>query len=615
VTNKPDHDDLDRSMQNQEIKNQKTDHGDLIRSQPAPDTTGIEDQEQQLDKARKSYDLGVAGDKKAVAEAYQLFKKLHLENPQNSDIEAYYGGVTCLLGRDEINPIERFNKVREGLKILDRVVRNFPDNIQARMLRSRVCARLPEMYFHRTATAIEDFNHLVSLYEKDNSTFPPETYRQLLYDLDEARKSLGRTPKANSAPAKLPAEVAKPKHREPIEREESKKPQAASPPPAVGYILPAPQNIPCPKDLLQEGITLHDQALNDDHGATLKAFEFFSKIYQDYTEDPLVAAYYADCLSMAGRQSADPAAVFGHPFRAIKILDNAASSDPDNLQIRLIRACNSFRLPEGFFQRGAAAIADFEYIIRRCDQDQTALPPDTCWQIRYDCGVAYKRLGLPEEAEAVWEKLLSANPDPKYQIMVSQQKGAGLIEDTETPFSPDSNQDELREGIRLHTLALAGDREAAKTAHNLLKKALESNPDSPLALAYYGSSMALLAQESGDPATMFSSIFKGLKMIKQALAREWNNPRIRLLRAQLAFSLPGYFNLNPMAVEDFNFIKESYEKDRGIIPQEEYWQVLYNLGLAHRRAGNQEEAEKVWSLLQTESADPKYQGLVNPVNL
>lgn len=101
-------------------------------------------------------------------------------------------------------------------------------------------------------------------------------------------------------------------------------------------------------------------------------------------------------------------------------------------------------------------------------------------------------------------------------------------------------------------------------------------------------------------------------MLKQAASRDWQNPTIRLLRAYLAYSLPeSFFHLTERAIKDFRFVKAAYEQDNSIIPQELYWQILYDLGLAYQRIGNKEMAKKVWSKLLKQSTDPKYQALLN----
>ena len=72
------------------------------------------------------------------------------------------------MGRDETNLTKRMKYALSGLKLILLLSSRLISSL-VRFLRGNVCYRLPEMYFHRTGTAIEDFKFLVDLYEKDHS--------------------------------------------------------------------------------------------------------------------------------------------------------------------------------------------------------------------------------------------------------------------------------------------------------------------------------------------------------------------------------------------------------------------------------------------------------------
>jgi tetratricopeptide (TPR) repeat protein len=136
------------------------------------------------------HDLGVKGDKDSVNTAYELAKRLHEENPDNALAEAYVGSTTALLGRDAVDPGERMKLAMKGVKVLNSAVNKDYQNIDIRILRGYVCYRLPEMFFHKTSTAIDDFKYLVSRYEDNNSIFTRDFYLQVLYDLGNAYKNI-----------------------------------------------------------------------------------------------------------------------------------------------------------------------------------------------------------------------------------------------------------------------------------------------------------------------------------------------------------------------------------------------------------------------------------------
>ncbi len=164
------------------------------------------DQRPQADifaEAVNLHNSGVDGDKDAVKKAHKLFKKICAENPGDCLAEAYLGSTTALLGRDEIEPNKRFKLALDGLKILDRAVAREPDNIEIRILRGFVCHRLPEMYFHRLSTAVEDFTYVISRYERNRRLLTRDFYCKLLFELGLDYKGLDRIEEAHAAWKKL----------------------------------------------------------------------------------------------------------------------------------------------------------------------------------------------------------------------------------------------------------------------------------------------------------------------------------------------------------------------------------------------------------------------------
>ncbi|MEW6181574.1 MAG: hypothetical protein AB1500_00130 [Bacillota bacterium] len=178
-----------------------------------------------LKEAADLHQRGVAGDKEAVKKAHSLLKKIRNSAPRNEVVEAYFGSATALLGRDSLDPNERFKKAKKGLKILDEAVSNVPDNTEVRTVRAYVCYRLPENFFHRTATAIEDFSYLASRYEKDPKVFSEAFYCRILYDLGASYKRLGRKQEAESTWRKLMSRTKDDKYRQLLKQEGMQAPE------------------------------------------------------------------------------------------------------------------------------------------------------------------------------------------------------------------------------------------------------------------------------------------------------------------------------------------------------------------------------------------------------
>jgi tetratricopeptide (TPR) repeat protein len=303
---------------------------------------------------------------------------------------------------------------------------------------------------------------------------------------------------------------------------------------------------------------------------------------------------------MMGRDSTDSSLMFGNVIKAMIEFDKAVNSSPDDIEIRLLRANFSYRLPEGFFRRSATAMADFEYLIQRYEQDNSIFSNETYLRIMENLAGVYERLEIDEEAQLLWNRLFSLTGDPKYQALANKSG-------EETHFDPEKArsmtwQQALQEGIRLHGLAVAGNKKAGKIAEALLEGLHKQKPRDPIAQGYYGSIMALAARDSGNPSVMFSKVIKGLNLIKEAVARDNNNPRLRILRGYVAYHLPeAFFHMGSMAADDFKFLIQAYENDKSILSRELYFKILCDLGTLYRRFGDTRKAQKVWSKLLKES--------------
>jgi len=166
----------------------------------------------EFDELVRNHNLGVDGDKEAVKRAYDLGKKMYEADSNNHLVQAYYGSATALLGRDAIEPGERMKLAMQGVKILDNAILQDSQNIDIRILRAYVCYRLPEMFFHRTSYAIDDFKYLASRYEQDNSAIKQEFYWQVLYDLGLAYKTVNKTNEYEKTWRKLSSVSTDPKY-------------------------------------------------------------------------------------------------------------------------------------------------------------------------------------------------------------------------------------------------------------------------------------------------------------------------------------------------------------------------------------------------------------------
>lgn len=602
-----------------------------------PSEEGDRRKESLLIEAIRLHEVAVAGDKAAVEKAYEILEQLRSIDPHDPLVQAFYGSIITLFARDMIDPRERVSKGLQGHRILTQAVEKDPHNLWARILRAFVSYRLPEDFFHRTHIAVEDFDYLVSRYQEDPAVFTPQFYSEILYHLGCAHRTLDEPEKANAVWSKLWRETTEPRYRDLLRRHGF---QPEDGPEAKDYPCPQPgqpttfnfganfqemfQDMMKPRSFsptkkasyeqasdeeLDEGVELHTRAREGDREATRSAYEYFSQLHRDYPEDDLVTAYYADCLSMTGRDATDSSQQFTNAISAIQMLEQTVNRCPDDVEIRMLRGYHAFRLPEAFFRRTKTAIEDFEYIIQQYEEDDSLLTPGEYWQLLYDLGQAYQRIGNEEQAQSVWEKLLADSPDEKYRSLIESQKFDE--EPVLEKLSVLNDPEELRqEGIRLFNLAVDSSPKAAKAAHQALKKAHELDPQNLETLAYYGCATALLGRDSKDAGTMFETAIHGLRTLNKAVNRDPDNPHFRVLRGFLTSSLPeSFFHMTESAIEDFEFAMAACQQDPGRLPQDLYWRMLYELASVYERINQKDKAFPLWSELSAHCDDPRYQNL------
>jgi tetratricopeptide (TPR) repeat protein len=156
-----------------------------------------------FEEAKKLHHKGVDGDKKAAKDAYEKFAKLRAAEPKNALIEAYYGSSLALLGRDAVQPLERAEKAQNGLDALDRAVSMDPNQKEIRLLRANVSVRLPELFFHSSNTAIEDFTFLLDRYNANPGYLSRKQVGEILRNLSTAYQNAGKPDHAKATLQRL----------------------------------------------------------------------------------------------------------------------------------------------------------------------------------------------------------------------------------------------------------------------------------------------------------------------------------------------------------------------------------------------------------------------------
>ncbi|HET6675502.1 MAG TPA: hypothetical protein VFG71_09195 [Nitrospiraceae bacterium] len=112
--------------------------------------------EEPVDRARRLYYEGIAGNKEALAESDRLFTALHRTTPVSSLVRAYYGSHRLLAAAKAWAPWEKYALSKEGLTELDAAVTNASHETEVRFVRAMTTYHLP-FFFGRREQSAEDF--------------------------------------------------------------------------------------------------------------------------------------------------------------------------------------------------------------------------------------------------------------------------------------------------------------------------------------------------------------------------------------------------------------------------------------------------------------------------
>lgn len=176
----------------------------------------------------------------------------------------------------------------------------------------------------------------------------------------------------------------------------------------------------------------------------------------------------------------------------------------------------------------------------------------------------------------------------------------------------DSFDERLNQIIRLHTEGVAGSAASVQEANQLLEQLRRDFPGNPLADAYHGSIMILIARDKTKSFDKLKWCKNGLRLLDSAVAAAPQDTMVRLLRGKAAFQLPEkYFKRTPTAIEDYTFLIDHELREGGILRTEEYSQLIYELGEAYYNIGRNREASMCWKQLQTREITPEMEQRVN----
>ncbi|WP_246131969.1 tetratricopeptide repeat protein [Paenibacillus hemerocallicola] len=164
-------------------------------------------------------------------------------------------------------------------------------------------------------------------------------------------------------------------------------------------------------------------------------------------------------------------------------------------------------------------------------------------------------------------------------------------------------QEKLDKAIELHKEGNGGNISAIQEAYRLLEQLRHDHPGHPLADAYHGAVMNLIARYSTKTFERLKYSNRGLKLLDEAVAADPNNPKIRLLRGKVAYAVPEkHFHRTATAIEDYKFLIDHSMRENGALTEGDS-KLVYELGEAYYRIGRNQDAANCWRKLEN---DPEY---------
>jgi len=109
----------------------------------------------------------------------------------------------------------------------------------------------------------------------------------------------------------------------------------------------------------------HHKGVKGDRKAVKTAYGLLRTLREEDPENALIEAYYGSVQALLARDAEKPLAKADLAEAGLASLNRAVGMDPENKEIRLIRANVCMRLPDSYFRCAATALEDFRYLAER----------------------------------------------------------------------------------------------------------------------------------------------------------------------------------------------------------------------------------------------------------
>lgn len=167
------------------------------------------------------------------------------------------------------------------------------------------------------------------------------------------------------------------------------------------------------KKQFKEAQKLLYKGVDGDKKAVKSANEELLKLRKTEPDNALIEAYYGISLALLARDSGKPLEKADKAQEGLDVLNRAVTLDPNQKEIRLLRANVCLRLPESFFHCSKTAIEDFTFLLDRYQKKSSYLSSKQVSEILRNLKKAYENAGKSDEGNAVMQRLTQNKSDKK----------------------------------------------------------------------------------------------------------------------------------------------------------------------------------------------------------
>ena len=161
------------------------------------------------------------------------------------------------------------------------------------------------------------------------------------------------------------------------------------------------------------GVFYHDLGVEGDKNAVEKGEQLFEKVLSLDSDNAFATGYYGSILSLKARDAKMPWSKIKYAKKGFEQLDKSIQMNPDDLDVRLIRAMNSYQVPK-IMKRLPVALEDFDFIINhKAFESWTA---DHRAFVYLHFGKALEKDDQHENAKHYFELAVTEAPDSKSAI-------------------------------------------------------------------------------------------------------------------------------------------------------------------------------------------------------